>query len=490
MSLYISKTYLIVLLISGCINTHHMDRATPKADATRPAVDCIDEVISQDSYLGKMRNRASETISLSDAIYQYTGAISNLDFQDCPGDFVKAFKRHVSAWSDLLVVTDEYPTMRGEMHELFDRLQAGKHSKIFNPLLASVWDTWEEVLVAKRNIEVADLLPSNVSDCIACQRISLFSQARSLLADGLWEGLDDDAKHPPMLYYTDITTYLAFTDDLFSLKEYHTVQCVGGLTLKKLNGRLDNQPFHMENKMDFEDSSSLFYYRPMMLCSDVETMHEFVPALSSSEDWLQLVMHEYFHSFQFSHKRTIDFLANDIGMSADTLVGLYRQYTWFRMELARENQALLNAIACTEHDSIDHFAHEFLQIRRNRRDRFVHLSDFNLSAMENFWETIEGTARYIEYYLADTFKALSRNDGLNCDTLFNHFAFYLDDSDFEEKEVFQQRTLIMEAYYYVTGFNLCRLMDKIGIAYKDDRFEYPDTSLHDILVRHMDRRNH
>ena len=326
-----------------------------------------------------------------------------------------------------------------------------------------------------------------MADCVACERINVFIKSKELISNIVWKGLNDDAHIRPLLYFTDSSTYIAFGSDiLFKNYNYELLDCGNGFSLLKLP-RMDAQPFHMENNMNFKDTASIFYNQPMMLCSDVETLIKVVPDFNKTEDWLQLVMHEYFHSFQFSHKATINYLSEVIQISSDTLNKIYIQNAWFGELLENENNALLNAIRATTGDSMNHYMDEFYQIRQRRRMQYESLHNLNLSIMENFWETIEGTARYAEYYMAGNFYKIATGTSSQCDSLFKNFRDYSDMINFENELEFIERTKMMQAYYYVTGFNLCRLMDKIGINYKQDLFNHPAEGLYEIFTKHTIR---
>ena len=106
---------------------------------------CIEKIIALDDSLGTIRNHACKTISLSETIKQYTAGMNQFDFQTCPEAFTVAFKKHIAAWTDMLVVTNQYPELRGEMHDLFDQLEVGEQAELFKSLLKSIWDTWAEV---------------------------------------------------------------------------------------------------------------------------------------------------------------------------------------------------------------------------------------------------------------------------------------------------------------------------------------------------------
>ena len=127
------------------------DAKKSKDSTTLSQKDCIDAVLKQDGALGKIRNHACETISLSKTIAQYVDAINNLDYEGCPDEFRKAFKSHTAAWSEMGKFTENYPDLRGEMHDLFDSIEKTKDSTTFKPLLKAIWDTWSSIEAAKIN---------------------------------------------------------------------------------------------------------------------------------------------------------------------------------------------------------------------------------------------------------------------------------------------------------------------------------------------------
>lgn len=324
---------------------------------------------------------------------------------------------------------------------------------------------------------------SSVKDCIACDRLTLFNNVKDIVSKFTWTGLSGSSFVPPLIYFTDSTTYIAFSDEkMFAELKRQSINCNKKLTIQRLEQRIDDQPFYMENKMSFNDSLSPYYYAPAMLCSDVETMRQFVPDFTTTEEWLQLVMHEYFHSFQFSHHKTINYLADTIRIAADTLDKIYLNNNQFQQEIKHENQLLIKAYETDSRDSIIWYVKEFQAQRESRRSNFQDTLDFDLSKHENFWETIEGTARYVEYYMAMHFEDIPLHGSHRCDRLFNDFKGYSNPDSLENRKEFKQRTVIMPAYYYVTGFNICRLMDKLGFEYKSYLFDNPSTGLYQLLI--------
>jgi len=138
----------ISLVIYGCGNKTEKIETGPNFKAKSAENKCIDRVIAEDSKLGKIRNEASKTVSLSKSIDTYVDGMEQLDFTTCPGAFTAAFEDHIIAWKNMTVVTDKHPDLRGEMHDLFDGLKTGEDSIKFKQLLDEIWRTWGMVEAA------------------------------------------------------------------------------------------------------------------------------------------------------------------------------------------------------------------------------------------------------------------------------------------------------------------------------------------------------
>ena len=139
-----------IWLIFLCAWIHNCNSSSPNnnqnEESTIPdsllIAQCIKNVFSIDDSLGSVRNHACETIALSQTISNYTSALKKLNFKDCPEEFKKAFKDHWIAWDDMIPVVNNYPDLRGEMHDLFDQIEIGADSSAFNIKLKAIWDTW------------------------------------------------------------------------------------------------------------------------------------------------------------------------------------------------------------------------------------------------------------------------------------------------------------------------------------------------------------
>jgi len=142
---------LIVLSAAGCKNSpgnKEADRSIPDSVSEKA---CIDMVIRVDDSLGKIRNHACETATLSQAITGYAAGISKIDFEECTAAFKTAFEKHRQAWIDFRELSDKYPDLRAEMHDLFDQLEKSKDSLLFKKLSKQIWDTWGDIEKVMKN---------------------------------------------------------------------------------------------------------------------------------------------------------------------------------------------------------------------------------------------------------------------------------------------------------------------------------------------------
>ena len=140
-----SCLFILSVLFLACSQPKNSGQEVIKSETALNSRQCIDQIIAQDDSLGKVRNHACERISLAQTIREYTDAMGQFDYQNCPADFTIAFKKHREAWVALIPIVEKYPDMRGEMHTLFEILENGAHAAAFKLLVKAVWDTWGEV---------------------------------------------------------------------------------------------------------------------------------------------------------------------------------------------------------------------------------------------------------------------------------------------------------------------------------------------------------
>ena len=143
---------LMILVISSSLfilacNQSNKDNAT-EDDLSEVQKTCIDNILDQDEILGEKRNHDCEVMPLSETIKLYVAGLDGLDFTNCPEAFSVAFSKHKDAWLAMIPITDNYPDLRGEMHDLFDVIEQGENEEAFSPALKTIWDTWAEVEAA------------------------------------------------------------------------------------------------------------------------------------------------------------------------------------------------------------------------------------------------------------------------------------------------------------------------------------------------------
>ena len=229
--------------------------------------------------------------------------------------------------------------------------------------------------------------------------------------------------------------YTAFATQVIEL-------CNGGMDIQIYRTeKVDDKPFHMH--VTFTDEESNIDYRtPFMRCSSLELTSRAVPDVTSVNEWATMVMHEYFHGFQFKNDGYLDIydtITNAV--LPDTLIELAASHDWCRESITQENDLLLKAIDANDIEASRAYIQSFFELRNERRERVKKELCIDIVALEQLYETMEGSARYIEY------------------CLYRHFGnFSLSDAKW--------LYTVGRKYYYATGFNLLRLSDKLRIDYK------------------------
>lgn len=113
--------------------------------------ECMKIVLKRDQEFGEIRNHSSEQISLSETIDLYTSSLKSLDYSNCPEKFRLAFDEHINAWLGIKLVSDKYPEIRGELHDLFTRLENSKDSIEFKIQSKKIWDTWNIIEIMTKD---------------------------------------------------------------------------------------------------------------------------------------------------------------------------------------------------------------------------------------------------------------------------------------------------------------------------------------------------
>ncbi|GAB3342953.1 hypothetical protein GCM10027299_58230 [Larkinella ripae] len=115
-----------------------------------------------------------------------------------------------------------------------------------------------------------------------------------------------------------------------------------------------------------------------------------------------------------------------------------------------------------------------LRIRKARLATHQKATGFDLTTKEEFEQIAEAGTRYIEYHLSNDFKRYPVDTRLAAV-----------DSSYRANQGFARYSLEKEGrylykltsvYYYALGFNSIRLLEKLGIPFKNRMYAEPDYS--------------
>lgn len=322
---------------------------------------------------------------------------------------------------------------------------------------------------------------SERKDQVIFDRIEYIYNLKSLIDNNIWKGFSDKKFDLPLVYYTDMACYVANPTIKFT-NSYKPYLVFGNskITIYK-TPLIDSIPFHMSTGIIFGDSTADYNYRaPFMNSSSFEITRKAIPDIYSTEQWATMIIHEYFHGFQYKHAAFLDYFEkNVVNIPADSLKKIYKSNKWFKESIDKENDILLAAINSNDNNEIKKFIDTFFQLREQRRLLTKQRLSFDIRTIEKTYETMEGTARYVEYNLYSIF-ATKRPDSklIKSDTSYQSYNYFRKFKIENDQWLYQTRKT---TYFYATGFNIARLLDKLKIEYKLRLFNESDLSLEEIL---------
>ena len=279
------------------------------------------------------------------------------------------------------------------------------------------------------------------------ERLFAVRECRQQIAD-VWPEFGAPEYDVPMLYYTDTACYgLNLPPDFGDSLGARLVHEQPGFRLHKMP-LPDSLPFHMETSLEFFDSTRSDYLRPYIVCSSPEIVVRMVPDVTSDQAWIPMVLHEYAHGYQYSHRAFCRNVADKLpSLPENELERLHKRIDWFDRAIRAENEALLEALSAEDSTLRAACIHTFLTRRAARKERMaLELGDSTVRDEEVF-ELMEGMARYIEAEAGFHLGSYSEKDT------------WLYDTD-------------RSGYFFVTGYNLMRLFDRMGI---DKQLLYVDS---------------
>lgn len=312
------------------------------------------------------------------------------------------------------------------------------------------------------NIAIAE---QNVFD-----RIEYVYDLKQHVVEKHWPGIGNTSFDIPLVYYTDSVCYAANPTEKF-LAAQTARPAVPLFENDKVKiyktALIDTMQFHMSVGMSLGNPVPDYDYRsPFMLCSSFEITRATIPGVESIEEWATMVMHEYFHGFQFRHHEFLEHYEKIVlnFPSQDTLRCLYKNNDLFASGIDSENEALLAALASTDRNETTAQIETFFRLRDARRRQVVQQSGFDPAPLERLYETMEGTARYVESALKSELEEV--------------------DPGIEMPEWLYRSD--KTTWFYASGFNMARLLDTLQIEYRSRLFNEGALSLEQILYMEYD----
>lgn len=327
------------------------------------------------------------------------------------------------------------------------------------------------------------MAPSNEEEKVMISRIRYIMHLKATLGQQYWPGFNTGAGDVPLIYFTDSATYAANpTPRFLATFKPALIYRSPELSIYKTPERIDTVPFHMATGMDMLDTTVFNYRQPFMYCSSLEAVRHTIQDVSSTEEWSSMVLHEYFHGFQYRHEPMLThYMKNLLNVPADRLNRVYRGNDWYKQMTDEENDLLLEAINSTDTAATQTYIRRFLAKRKEKRALFRKKLHYDISKYEIFYEKIEGTARYIEFQLLNSFRDLPPDQDLQrSDTAYKANQPFKDFRLEDNKWLYE--TARSGNYVYATGFNMARLLDKLGRPYKEQLFTNGALALEDLLL--------
>jgi hypothetical protein len=325
----------------------------------------------------------------------------------------------------------------------------------------------------------------NSKENVIFDRIAYIYNLKNLIDEHTWKGFADKKFDLPLVYYTDSICYVANPTEKF-INSFKPTLAFEKKGLKIFRtARVDNVPFHMETSMTFGDGApSAYNHRsPFMNCSSFEITHQTVPDVNSTEQWATMVIHEYFHGYQFKHQAHMTHFEKHIAVSSDTLKKIYNSNPWFKESVDKENKMLLEALKDVNNKQVRTLIDSFFVLRDKRRVQTKLNLNFDIVPIEQSYETMEGTARYVEHSLYGKFAKKNADESLlQRDSAYRSYEYFTNYSIDKDPWLYLSDKT---DYFYATGFNLVRLMDKFKIEYKTSLFKKGGLSLEEILKQKM-----
>ncbi|MDD2981832.1 MAG: hypothetical protein PHQ74_00445 [Crocinitomicaceae bacterium] len=317
---------------------------------------------------------------------------------------------------------------------------------------------------------------------VVIDRVEFLVDLKSRINEKIWDGFNDSQFDLPLIYYTESAYYFVNPTDII-LEKFNPKLIFEKSQVKIYKSQLlDSIAFHMETSIDYTVDSDE-YKSPVMHASSFEIVKKNIEDVNSTEMWSTMVLHEYFHGFQFKHLNYQNHIQNSISyFRQDSLSRIYKSNSWFKTAIDTENNFLLEAIEAKNSNASLQLIDSFFASRSERRLKTNESLKIDLAQVESIYETMEGSARYVEIELYKLFSSNSRkNKKIDSDKSFKNYKEFKD-FDFQKAEWIYLTN--KTKYCYATGFNMIRLLEKLDVEFKSRIFKEEDMTLEKLLLEY------
>lgn len=184
-------------------------------------------------------------------------------------------------------------------------------------------------------------------------------------------------------------------------------------------------------------------------------------------DWSTIYIHEIFHLFQGPFWSN-SIIGIDENINSEPLQKLKKDKK--NIMLIIEEQKIIRTallkLDFTNSSLIKNMCNKLISKRYNRYKYLKSLTK-NSTKNEQFYETLEGTARYIEKYI----DLYSIDDPARRKYMNKDLLGYLDKYGIKTYYYMLHQIELGENYYYETGFGLSLLLDKLSPNWKEHAFK-------------------
>ena len=198
-------------------------------------------------------------------------------------------------------------------------------------------------------------------------RLQYVYALKDVINDRVWQSFTDKKNDVPLIYYDDSCCYVVNPSE--KILNQYTAELVykgDGINIYRTK-RIDNIPFHMHVTIT-DEQDKIDYRTPIMRCSSLEQTSKTIPDVTTIKEWATMVMHEYFHGFQFKQDGFLNAYETIFAVCPqDTLSTLQAQLEWYKKSILQENELLLKAINAPDLDSTKAHIRAFLELRDSRR---------------------------------------------------------------------------------------------------------------------------